>query len=49
MNLFLVTLLRGGVKKVILLGGAHHKVAYPPPLPQLWSKYHFLVGKYFFA
>ena len=21
---------RGGVKKVVLLGGAHHKVAYPP-------------------
>ena len=23
---------RGGVKKVALLGGAHHKVAYPAPL-----------------
>ena len=38
---------RGGIKKVVLLGGAHHKVAYPPP--QLWSKYHFFGGGIFFA
>ena len=41
--------LRGGVKKEVLLGGAHHKVAYPPPSPQLWSKYHFFVGVFFFC
>ena len=37
-------------KKVVLLGGAHHKVAYNPlPPPQLWSKYHFFVGNFLFA
>ena len=40
--------IRGGVKKkLVVLGGAHNKVAYPPP-PQLWSNYHFFVG-FFFA
>ena len=36
--------LRGGV----VLGGAHHKVAYPTPQPpKLWSNYHFFVGFFF--
>ena len=39
--------LRGGVKKkMVLLGGAHHKVA--TPLPQLWWKYQFFLSKIFF-
>ena len=37
---------RGGVKKkLVLLGGAHHKVA--TPLPQLWWKYNFFLSKFF--
>ena len=36
-------LIRGGFKKV---GGAHHKVAYPPSPHLLWSKYH-KVGNFF--
>ena len=31
-------LLRGGVKKVVVLGGAHHKVAYHPHLSLLGAK-----------
>ena len=38
---------RGGVKKVVVLGGAHHKVDHSPPSPQLWSNYHFFVGNFF--
>ena len=34
-------------KKAVVLGGAHHKMAYLSP-PQLWSKYHFFGGNLFF-
>ena len=38
----LLFLIRGGVKKVVLLGGAHHKVAYLPPLPSCGQSTTFL-------
>ena len=38
-------LFRGGVKKVVLFGGAHHKVTSPHQL----SKYHFFGGKFVFC
>ena len=35
-------------KKLVLLGGRDQKMATPPPLPQLWSKYKFFLSKNFF-
>ena len=34
--------IRGGVKKMVLLGGAQHKVAYPPPHPSCGQSTTFL-------
>ena len=49
--LLLEHLLGTASKKVVLLGGAHNKVAYPPfPPPKLWSKYpFFILGNFLFA
>ena len=34
-------------KRVVVLGGAHHKMSYLPPPPQLWSNYQFFAEKRF--
>ena len=41
--------LRDGVKKMVLLGGAPHKVAYPPPPHLVVVKVPLFLGNFLFA